>query len=102
MIPAIPLGSASALVSVMVQLSRVCPVIRSSVTLVIDDDRDSVSVVCPYHQRDGHACRLRSRTTSGGPLSDLLTHRGGGHHASADERCVLDAVGSVAGAVEQA
>ena len=74
----------------MVQISRVCPVLGTSVTVTVDDDRDLTTVICPYHERDSRACRLRTRSTSGGPLSELVEHDARGRFVSGAERCLLN------------
>lgn len=76
----------------MVQISRVCPVIGSPVTVVVDRDRDVTTVICPHHLHDINACSLRRQATAGGPLSQLVDRAAHGRYTPPNERCVLEGV----------
>jgi hypothetical protein len=60
------------------------------VTVVTDLEDTVTNVCCQYHDRETHACRLKSRASSGGRLSELLERAARGRFTDQSARCQFD------------
>ena len=83
-------GTAPALRIRMALTSRFCPVLGARVTVVTDLEANVMEVICRDHERESDACRLKTRASSGGRLSELLVRAAQGRFTDRTTRCQFD------------
>jgi hypothetical protein len=74
----------------MALTSHFCPVLGARVTVVTDLEANVMEVICRYHDRESDACRLKTRASSGGRLSELLERAAQGRFTDRTTRCQFD------------
>jgi hypothetical protein len=70
--------------------SRFCSILGTRVTVITDLEGTVATVCCPQYHRETRACRLKSRATSGGRLSELLERSATGRITDQTARCQFD------------
>lgn len=73
----------------MAMTSMRCPVLGAYVTFVTDFEGGVSNIFCPEYEAATATCRLKTASSSGGPLSQLLDRVSEDSLSSRSKACVL-------------